>query len=229
MFNKELTIEHAKFGLTNAQETIRFVDTKIGVVLTFLIFLCGGAFHWAGNSEILTAMKDEERVVWVVGVASLGFLACFVVAVWFCFEGLTARMPQEANARDKYSVLFPYIPLYVYRGKNRGKQQVFKKRVDEYRQGFSKICAGMETQMIAREFADQFMALGFILHRKVSACRNAIKWLLWVLFCVIILNGIAITFQFCQKEEANESDTGPNVAASAEKTWLDAGRLGDEK
>jgi len=194
MQNAEATLEHARFGITNAQETIRFIDAKIAVILSFLTFLVGQALTLADEIGLRELVRGDgctwSRLLALLAVAvPVGaLLVCLVKTACYCLDALTARPPEAGLARLTSCVLFPFLPD---KGGNRrrGDAAVIElARIQSFRESFAKVSAGMENEEIAAEFADQCGVLGVILGKKMRACNRAIVWLLLSALALVLMH-----------------------------------------
>lgn len=179
MGNLKDTIEHARFGNTNAQETIRFIDTKIGVALAFLGAICGGAYNiWSTSIKSLAfngiTMDWMSVFITLSVLCFIGFIVCLVRAVHFCCKGLSPRPPNTEGNKVKHSILFPYIP-----------NNDFSK---EYRAGVNKLTTGMSDEEILSEFEDQSVVLGQIIAAKLMATKVAIANLKWLVYFLLAMS-----------------------------------------
>jgi len=176
MSDKRETIEHAQFGNKNAQETIRFMDKKIGVALAFISAICGSAYSvWSNSGNALlsgVSKMDWWSVIMGLTILSLvGFLVFLIRVIHYCCKGLVPKSPESGNAKVRHSVLFPFVPC-------NGK-------VDDYREGIKKLTTGMTDQDILEEYEDQSVILGQILASKMDASKAALLNLKWLFFFLI--------------------------------------------
>jgi hypothetical protein len=198
MPSKKDIVEHARYGNTNAQETIRFIDTKIGVALAFLGAICGGAYSiWATSLKSListlisTGLKMNWLSVLIVlsALCLIGFLVCLVRTIHFCCLGLSPRPPNTEGNKVKHSVLFPYVPS--------------SNCVSEYRTGISKLTAEMPHEEILSEFEDQSVVLGQIIAAKMAATKTAITNLKWLVYFLITMSCVLTVFKCLPKKTSS--------------------------
>lgn len=158
--NKGLALEQAKTGYKNAQELIRFVDSKAtyltGGTTLSLGFVLQAVKQFTqlpdGVSQSLDAHPYLMLILKVVAVLSLLVGA---LCLWSCILSLVGRPPLRKVAAQQ-TILFPY-----YQGN------------DEEEKYCSKIRAGMTEAEVAAEFEAQVWNVGIILRRKLFRHRCA--------------------------------------------------------
>jgi hypothetical protein len=177
-------LAHAKEGYKNAQDVIKFVDTKTAVV-TGLSTVIGGALvgvlKWAIESEKDTHATITELALyhpcaagWFYFFVTTCFAAMFVciaAAVWSVIARARPR-----HLENKFTVLFPY---YKQRDETAACQVISGK------------LAGMSKGQILLEYEDQLRVVGMILGKKLKHIRVAcfallVELLLFVLAVILL-------------------------------------------
>lgn len=181
---EEPFLEHLRAGYQNAQDTIRFIDSKVPLLVSLATFVLGGLFafaKWAiesegssGHSPVALALDGHvfwERFFLLTTFISLvGFLFCLFGCLWT----ILARPPSAPQLA--HTILFPY-----YTANTRDEVNAYM------------LDCGMSTQLSARmvqEYQDQTFQVGCILSRKLSALRRG-AW-----GFVFELSSVAITIAF---------------------------------
>jgi hypothetical protein len=158
------TLEHAREGYQNAQEVIKFLDTKTAVV-TGLSTLLGGfllvVLKWSveldgGRSPSLGQVTSAYPCIaaWLylfVLVSLLAAIVCLCSAVW----SVIARA-RPTKLENEFTVLFPW-----YRQRDAADAcRVFERKL-----------SGMTKVEILKEYEDQLRIVGMILGRKLKHIR----------------------------------------------------------
>lgn len=176
MTQEEKTIEHARFGLTNAQNNIVFIDKKIAagiaVVSVIIGFVFPKAFVWRA---VKSALAKIHEIDWAV-VAILVFCCLGLVSISFvALHAYKTIFPRPPSFTREW-VLFPFSTA----------------KVDEESSLFKTMAArlassGMKDSEILEEFRDQLAVLGGIQATKMIHCKATFLWLGWFLFSLLIL------------------------------------------
>ena len=159
--NFERTLEHLKAGHENAQNVIKFIDTKTS-------FLFGASIVTMGF--ILQAAKQYSQLPPAVGHAFnahpyhffvliiIGQLSLLAggLCIWSCAMSLIPRHPAKKLKRTSM-VLFPF----------------FEGKPSE-RQFCSQAGHGLTDREILREYEAQIWSLGLILRKKIIRHRRAV-------------------------------------------------------
>jgi hypothetical protein len=163
-------LAHCHRGLCNAQETIRFIDTKNGVVLSIAVALTG----WL-TTRATTLVAPGTVGGWLgwlaFALALLGLLAV-AFSVVLSIRSLCAQPPPE---KAKHLVLFPFVEP----GNWSLVQEAYGKKVQELN----------HVEMLD-EYARQLPVLGAICHRKMRFHRLAIGCLTAHILCLIVMSGL---------------------------------------
>ncbi len=161
------TIKHAKSGYENAQNVIKLIDAKAGILIGLSTLAAGflvSVFKWyveidpsKGGANFLAAVaKHPAFIHWAafLGVLSLiAALGCIGACVW----SVVARSRPD-NLQMPFSVLFPAYP----QDKEREAAEFFRWKL----RGMS------QTEMLI-EYEDQIRVLGLILSKKLKHNRIA--------------------------------------------------------
>ena len=161
------TIEHAKAGYANAQDVIRFLDTKTGAVMGLVTLSIGLPMlfgQWLaglgeGSQFSLRALMAGSRLLCEIsaGIAGLGFTAG-AVALLYCLHGLNARTP---FGRGKVPILFP---MFDPTGKTNAAHR-----------SFARLRRKITNEEIIAEYEMQLRRTGSILHEKMRCLRFAVR------------------------------------------------------
>jgi hypothetical protein len=158
------TLDHVKVGYQNAQEVIKFVDTKTAVV-TGLSTVLGGflliVLKWSveldgvsrPNLEQLTAAKPCIAILfYLLVLTSLGSaVVCLSAAVWSVIARARPR-----HLENRFTILFPFY-----------RQRDATDACKVFEQKFK----GMTTVDILNEYEDQLRIVGMILGKKLKHIR----------------------------------------------------------
>lgn len=180
-------IRHAESGYKNAQDVIKFIDTKAGVIAGFAFVGLGVVLQ--GIKEFLGFSKDVQNVIVdaflrhphcalaifiTSGLSSL----CGVCCVGLVVRCVTAR-PRRIASKAKHTILFPHW--------NEDAEYGYA------REHFEKLESGLTHKEIAIEYGDQLLNVGAILHKKIRYQRYAAHSFL-VQFALLALTGMIVSF-----------------------------------
>ncbi len=200
--------DHCQFGLTNIQNTIARMDTKIGILATFATFGIGGLCLM---SKFVYECKDKHEIeaYWLVIILCIVILNLLVAGTVFYsfFNCLTARPKQYRGGSDL--ILFPFATENT-------KQKVY----------IDKIASNEPEKVISTEYADQFLNLGEIMKKKSDAVNSAIRGMIiqaitLALLFVIIMAG-ALRWEKLPSE-TKEGSHKCQVSANTSKCFHDSG------
>lgn len=163
--HEQTTLDHVKVAYANAQETIRFIDTKAGA-LTGLLTLAVGLPIWvvqwlseqqAEDAALHVGLDKCEPYILIIGFLawSCGIMAG-VISLWLVLDCISARLPSR---RRKSVVLFPMVS---------GHHSAYAIA--------RRLTAGMSTQNIIGEYRTQCLRVGAILAKKVIKFNRAMLW-----------------------------------------------------
>ena len=171
------TLGHVKVGYQNAQDVIKFVDTKTAVV-TGLSTVLGGflliVLKWSveldgasrPNLEQLTAAKPWIAIwFYLLVLISLGSaVVCLSAAVW----SVIARA-RPKHLENRFTILFPFYKQRDAADACRAFEQKLK---------------GMTTVDILNEYEDQLRVVGMILGKKLKHIRVSCIALVTQIVCL---------------------------------------------
>jgi hypothetical protein len=199
----EDNLTHARASYANAQDVIKFVDTKT-TVLTGIVTITTGiplfilryllvektdqalaAIHW--HSRISTVGRSAFTAAIIL--LAVGF-ACGLLSLLASTNGLMARTPRKA--RDKQRSLSQDLGALLLRtasfglfGKRETKSGIFtclfplfaSHQVEKALANFQKLGKGHYTRTeILEEYAAQLESVGSILNIKIRRNRKAVEW-----------------------------------------------------
>lgn len=173
------TLDHVKVGYQNAQDVIRFVDTKTAVV-TGLSTLLGGfllvVLKWSveldgisrPNLEQLTAASPTMAILFYsLVLISLGAaVTCLSAAVW----SVIARA-RPKHLENRFTILFPFYRVRDATAACRVFEQKLK---------------GMTVSEIVNEYEDQLRIVGMILGKKLKHIRVSCIALVFQIVCLTL-------------------------------------------
>lgn len=172
----EKTIDHARFGLTNAQNTIAFIDKKVAAGIAIVSFILGVAFPktfaW---SAIKLALSRITEINWAV-VSVLGCLAFGLISIAFAAIHAYKTIFPRTPSFSREWILFPYSESEV------NEECSLYKSIEQKLAG-----SGMSAKDILEEFRDQLAVLGGIQAKKMSHCKATFSWLGGFLFSMASL------------------------------------------
>lgn len=197
-----LNLEHARAAYVNAQETVRFVDSKTGVLTGVLTVTTGLPFaliQFIGSSDSGRAGKLIDWYgncgVFAALVTSIPLLAGMffgTMSLLSSTNGLMARHPQRAGQRERGlpRELLGFLGrkiagLVGHQGKPTGTTVQLTSlfplfpphRSTEARKKFEKLGRGdYERRDILSEYGAQLESIGAILHTKIDRNREAVRW-----------------------------------------------------
>ena len=200
-----LNIEHAKTAYTNAQDVIKFVDTKTGVMTGVLTITTGiplAVFHFVvsnNSNETATIFRwlhesglIAKILVYISAAALCAGFIFGVVSLLAATSGLMARRPRTAN--DKEDSLWKEVGFALLRAVtfgrkgNRGSNEpqppltclfpLFPPhRKKEALANFRNLAAAKyDARDVLREYASQLESVGSILETKINRNRKAVRF-----------------------------------------------------
>lgn len=174
------SIEHAANGYKNAQETIRFIDTKstflTGASTLTLGFVLEGVKRFLELPNAFKASFDGHPYYLLV-LELLTSLSLFLggMCLWCCIMSIVGRPP----VRPRDTILFPFFS---------GKSEEIT--------CCSRISSGVTRLEIAREYEIQVRDIGFILRKKLIRHRWA-AWMFLAQLMALMLGGILVVLCLC--------------------------------
>lgn len=196
----DINLAHAKDGYANAQEVIRFVDSKTGVMTGVLTVTTGiplAVFHFilSGNSNegatILGWINQGGVPKWLAWLSASFMLVGFasgVVSIIAATSGLMARRPQKSIEDDSLlkelgRVILKGLTFGIKGNAPRSAQPEVTclfpfftpRQRAEARKKFELLkSGGYDRADILREYGLQLESVGSILETKISRNRKAI-------------------------------------------------------
>jgi len=173
--------EHAKISLSNVQETIRFIDTKVAGAMGFVAVVLGFAISRETLARQLCAKKDiplwAASVEWVLLGISLVLL---ILAIKEAKDTLSPRVQPIEKSKDTIWTLFP-LTTSIDENELNGTLH-------------SRMTKGMDEDDILTEYADQLTINGYVQTEKMRHCERMFRhvWLFSVAMC--ILGAISLSF-----------------------------------
>lgn len=189
------THEHFKDGYKNAQETIRFLDTKTSILtglLTLTVALPVYVFKWMAEMDTARVLSLHQLKVWhpiLLAIGALGLIVGMIVGLWGVRHGIKSIRPRGPKSVSKdTTVLFPHYA------------EAEGALVEKY---FDKCAKGMQWSEIIEEYRDQQLEVGRILNRKIFHNERSAHWF-WrqieiyvaTLFLLGCLYGLGRAFHF---------------------------------
>jgi len=183
-------IKHAESGYKNAQDVIRFIDSKAGVIAGFTSVGLGVMMQ--GIKEFLCLNKDIQDsivailklhpvcavVLFTFCVLSIGLGIVCLICVVQCVTARAARM----NSKLKHTMLFPFYDA--------------TKDLDSARLHFEKLERGLTHKEIADEYGVQLLNVGAILHQKMKFQRWATNAFLAQLVLISVSGALLFGFSY---------------------------------
>jgi hypothetical protein len=178
-----VSIEQARTGYRNAQETIRFLDTKTTYLtsastLTIGFILQAIKQYLQLPDNLRSHFEIHPYMLFVLEVLAALSLLGGALCLWCCIISLVGRPPANSSV-FRHTVLFPF-----YEG-----------NIKE-RQCCAKIVRGMLDEDIAQEYECQVWTVGLILRRKLIRHRWAAFMFLAQLISLVV-GGIVVVFCNC--------------------------------
>jgi len=166
-------IEHCHKGLENAQQTIRFVDTKTGVMFV----LCTGVLRYQlkYTSSILGSSDGQwSNVVLLISIVLFMAVAVLLGSLGLSLWSLLSR-PRKGAKGGSFIALFPCVK---------------KDQWPDACVGFDKLICNLDEDQICKEYAGQLAVLGDIVNRKIAFHR----WAVYCLAVAVVLTVIVCLF-----------------------------------
>lgn len=173
------TVDHLSKSLDNAQNTIRFIDTKVGVVVSVLSLVLGGVFSCTSLPYYFLQLVRDVSLPQVLSLLILLLatvaVALFALGLRAAWKTLNARAP-NAPGRLKHWFLFPLC--------KKGDYQKLYYEFDE------RLKNGLNGEAIIEEYKDQLAVLSCIQNDKIVFCNRMLSFFGWALFVVLICGGL---------------------------------------
>lgn len=175
------TVDHLSKSLDNAQNTIRFIDAKVGVVASVLSFALGGVFSCTSLPHyFLQLVRDVywpqvlSLLILLLAAAAIVFFALGLRAAW---KTLNARAP-DAPGRLKHWFLFPLC-----------KKDDYQNLYDEFDE---RLKNGLNGDAIVEEYKDQLIVLSRIQNDKIAFCNRMLNFFGWALCAAMVCAGLLL-------------------------------------
>jgi hypothetical protein len=197
-----INLEHARAAYANAQETIRSVDTKTGVLTGVLTVTTGLPFAFL---QFIVSSESQRAARFIDWYSSCGpaaqALATLPLILGICFgafslmsstNGLMARHPHKAGERERAIPI--ELTLFLLRklsapfrrhraptGSTAKLTSLFplfpQHRTAEAVRDFQRLGAGeYRAEDVLAEYAAQLASVGTILNTKIERNRDAVRW-----------------------------------------------------
>jgi hypothetical protein len=178
------TVDHLSKSLDNAQNTIRFIDTKVGVVASVLSFALGGVFSCTSLPHYFLQLARDvscpqvlSLLILLLAAAAIVLFALGLRAAW---KTLNARAP-NAPGRLLHWFLFPIC-----------KKDEYQKLYAEFDE---RLKNGLNGDAIIEEYKDQLVVLSRIQSDKIVFCNRMLSFFGWALFVAVICGGVLFVKQ----------------------------------
>ena len=174
------TVDHLRKSLDNAQNTIRFIDTKVGVVASVLSFALGGVFSCTSLPHYFLQLARDVSCPQVLSLLILLLatvaVVLFALGLRAAWKTLNVRAP-NAPGRLKHWFLFPLC-----------KKDDYQKLYDEFDE---RLKNGLNGDAIVEEYKDQLIVLSRIQNDKIVFCNRMLSFFGWALFAALVCGGLA--------------------------------------
>lgn len=224
-----VNLEHAKAGYANAQEIVKFVDSKTGILTG--IVTATTAIPFALLNLLISSDSDNQFVQWfhncgtvpkVIIMGSLG------IAIWVgCLSllnstsGLMSRKPTNGHKDERLLwelvkfVIVKTRRLFADKDRRESPRQskltslfpLFPQtREAEATENFRALESGQYSrELVLEEYGSQLKSMGIILNTKIERNQDAVRWFeIQVLFYAVC--AIAALFTFLLSTPTADSD-----------------------
>jgi hypothetical protein len=197
-----LNLEHARAAYANAQETVRFVDSKTGVLTGVLTVTTGLPFALLQFVVSSDSDRAGKLIDWYGSCGPMAAAATtipLIIGIFFgtmsllsSTNGLMARHPHKAGQRESgmpkelIGFLMQKIgALFGRRSKPTGTTVKLTSlfplfpphRTAEAQEKFDRLGRGeYDRREILAEYGAQLESIGTILHTKIDRNREAVRW-----------------------------------------------------
>ena len=173
------TVDHLSKSLDNAQNTIRFIDTKVGVVVSVLSLVLGGVFSCTSLPHYFLQLVRDVSLPQVLSLLILLLatvaVVLFALGLRAAWKTLNARAP-NAPGRLKHWFLFPLC-----------KKGDYQKLYDEFDK---RLKNGLNGDAIVEEYKDQLIVLSRIQSDKIAFCNRMLSFFGWALCAAMVCAGL---------------------------------------
>jgi len=196
----EQSLEHARNGYQNAQDVIKFMDTKFGAIIGLSVILCGFILQslasflqlpestQAGVRMLMEKHAAETRFLSLcVALSLLCGIGCIVSAV----SGVMARAPRGTSRWLKILASIGIISHLPKRKKYK-HTVLFPFWTDSNKavRSFCRISRGLSHKEISEEYVSQLWNVGAILKKKIA-------WVRWATRAFIAQTIFLVAAAFC--------------------------------
>ena len=176
------TVDHLSKSLDNAQNTIRFIDTKVGVVVSVLSLASGGVFSCTSLPhyfiQLAKGVSQTQVLSLLILLSAAVAVVLFALGLCAAWKTLNARAP-DAPGRLAYWLLFPLC-----------KKDDYQKLYNEFGE---RLKDGLKDEVIVEEYKDQLVVLSRIQTDKIAFCNRMLSFFGWSLFASLICGVLLFT------------------------------------
>ncbi len=203
----EASLEHAQASYANAQETIRFIDTKTAILTglaTLAVSVPIAVLLWLNGAELAEGISrstvgDSCRCVLIaVSIPPVASIIASALAVVFSTLSLMAR-GCPSNSESPTSILFPTANVATG-GRLAGRLQELR--------------GGVDVRFRLDEYCNQIEVVAGILATKILWHRRSVKAFLWQVILTFLSCLIAFLI-LCEASSKTKNETG-NIAIPAQ-------------
>jgi hypothetical protein len=162
----EFEIKHAETGYKNAQDIIKFMDTKSGVIAGFAFVGIGFVLQvtkefLSSPTDLRSAVVDQFKSAWAweytIFALTVLSLIMGISCVYCVVQCITAR-PPHIPSNLKHTILFPHCGT---------------SDANYAREYYAKLKSGLTAAEVAAEYEHQLLNVGSILCQKITWHRRA--------------------------------------------------------
>jgi hypothetical protein len=236
----QLNCDHAKAGYANAQEVVRFVDSKTAILTGVVTVTTGipfALFQFIISTEteragrLLEIYRSCGPVTLALTLAPIGFgIMAGTLSLLSSTNGLMSRQPTAYGAKEggmlrellrflghKVHNLFGGPPRVT--GHSGTLTSLFPLyptwRANDATENFLSLARGeYSRRRILEEYASQLASIGSILDVKINRNRDAVRWFEIQALCYMVSASAAIAVFFCCLHPTKETKPLPPDAAS---------------
>ncbi len=186
-------LEHAKTGYANAQDTIKFIDTKTGIMTGVLVITTGLPFlliNFLASDEgkdLKEFLFVHPKSTWAIAVTLLLGLLFGTLSLMSSTNGLMARTPVKGSYRERglfAEIIFFLLCKVRIRERKTPKFTLTSlfplyppERTADALEKFREVREGnYSNRAVLGEYATQLETIGNILYRKIERNRDAVRW-----------------------------------------------------
>lgn len=169
------TINHLSSSLDNVQNTIRYIDAKVGIAVSVLSVVFGGILSCSSMPEILVQLAksttSKQWICFVTFFAAIAFVVLMVFGFRAAWQTINARAPTHPGLLEHW-LLFPL-----------SNEKNYAQLYDEFD---GKLCNGLSCESVIEEYKDQLTILSRIQNDKIRYCNSMLSFFGWALFSLLI-------------------------------------------